>query len=313
MEYSKIHGYEISKLTLGTVAFGLDYGISNTGAKPAGSDSFTVMSEALNAGINSLDTARGYGNAEELIGDFLATRKEYKKTTITTKFRISKEHLISKDRLYKEVFDSVRASLRYLKLPKLPFCLFHMPEGLPVEDILKTLPGLLNDLKHEALIDVSGVSVYHPDQVEWLIPFREIQALQVPMNLFDNRLIQKGLLKRMALENKAVFIRSVFLQGLFFMDPDQLKGNLTNAAPYLVRLRELAATAGMSVAQLAFSYIKDREEVTSIVFGAVTPEQVRQNIHFLRYGRLDENIKSAIEKEFGTVPENILMPGSWKY
>lgn len=313
MEYSEIQGYKVSRLTLGTVAFGMDYGISNAHQQPGASESFAVMTEALDAGINSLDTARAYGNAEELVGDFFASEKAYKDIVITTKFRISKEHLGHKDRLFREVFDSVRQSLRTLKLSRIPFCLFHMPEDLEVECIGNILPQLLGDLKDEGLIDVPGVSVYHPDQATWWVNVPEVQALQVPMNIMDHRLVKKGLLKQLAAANKALFVRSIFLQGLFFMDPAQLKGNLVPAAPYLVRLQQMAEKAGMSIAQLAFSYIRDIAEVTSIVFGAVTREQVKQNIAFLQGPRLDAETRAAIEQLFDQVPEHILMPGSWKY
>ena len=70
MEYTSLKGYRISKLTLGTVALGMDYGISNSKGQPTEREARDVIGCALNNGINSIDTARTYGKAEELIGDF---------------------------------------------------------------------------------------------------------------------------------------------------------------------------------------------------------------------------------------------------
>ena len=313
MRYTDFLGYRISKLTLGTVALGLDYGISNTGAKPSQQESFDLLSTAVRGGINSMDTASSYGNAESVLGSFLATLPHQNHPVITTKFRMLPEDLGNRKLLFEKVRESILHSLELLKLDSVPFCLFHMPDNLSQKSVQDLLPELLTSLKAEKLIDIGGVSVYHPQEVAWWIDVPEVQALQIPMNIMDHRLAKAGLLKELAEKQKSVFVRSVFLQGLFFMDPEKLSGNLLVAAPFLRQLRVLAESAGLSIAQLAFSYIKDIPEVTSIIFGAVTPAQVKENLEMVNLPKLSENIKQRIEIAFREVPEHILMPGTWKY
>lgn len=311
MQYSEVHGYNISKLTLGTVALGLDYGISNYKGKPELKDSFEILTCALKEGINTLDTARSYGNAEQLIGDFLDSNEREQQTNIITKFTISLENLFNKEQAREEVYKSLLASRSFLKSERIPFCLFHMDRNLPIDQVLEILPAILTDLKHDGLIDIGGISVDHPNEVELFLEHPVIEAIQVPMNIFDIRLIKNGMLKRMYAENKIVFVRSIFLQGLFFMHPDHLKGNLVKAAEYIHILQNLAKRADMSISQLAFSYIRDMEGITSIVFGAVNAKQVKQNINLLQGNVINTEIRESIKTLFANMPEYIITPGLW--
>lgn len=313
MEYSNIHGYKISKLTLGTVALGMDYGISNDKEKPDRSHSFGIISSALKAGINTLDTARGYGEAEQLIGDFLEDRKINEPVNIVTKFRISPENLDNKEKVRAEIYNSVRSSLSLLKLKYIPICLLHMNRHLSLHDVLEILPFIFSDLKNDGLIDIAGVSIDHPDEAPFFLDHPVIEAMQVPLNIFDTRIIKNGSLDRMHKDGKIVFVRSIFLQGLFFMNTHNLKGNLAEAAKYIEALQNIARGADMSIAQLAFSFIKSLQGISSIVFGAVNQEQVKQNIGLLKTGVISNEIKELIKYNFDKMPEHIITPGLWSF
>jgi aryl-alcohol dehydrogenase-like predicted oxidoreductase len=291
MEYSKLHGYNISRLTLGTVALGMNYGISNNEDKPDRAHSFGIISSALKAGINTLDTARGYGEAEQLIGDFLKDRKIGEPVNIVTKFRLSPENLTNKEKIRTEIYNSVRSSLSLLKLKYIPICLLHMNRRLPLHDVLEILPSVFSDLKNDGLIEVAGVSVDHPGEAASFLEHPVIEAMQVPLNIFDTRIVKNGSLDRMHKEGKIVFVRSIFLQGLFFMNPNSLKGNLAEAAKYIEALQNIARSANMSIAQIAFSFINNLQGISSIVFGAVNQDQVKQNIELLETGVISNEIK----------------------
>ena len=60
----------VNKLILGTVQFGLEYGINNLKGKPDKKTVFEILSYANNKGIKYLDTAELYGDAHNLIGEF---------------------------------------------------------------------------------------------------------------------------------------------------------------------------------------------------------------------------------------------------
>jgi aryl-alcohol dehydrogenase-like predicted oxidoreductase len=313
MEYSKLHGYNISRLTLGTVALGMNYGISNNEDKPDKAHSFGIISSALKAGINTLDTARGYGEAEQLIGDFLENQEINQPVNIVTKFRLSQDSLNNKEKVRAEIYSSVRSSLSLLKLKYIPICLLHMNRRLPLHDVLEILPSVFSDLKNDGLIDIAGVSVDHPDEAVSFLEHPVIEAMQVPLNIFDTRVIKNGSLDRMHKDGKIVFIRSIFLQGLFFMNPHSLKGNLTEAAKYIEVLQDIARRANMSIAQLAFSFVNNLQGISSIVFGAVNQDQVKQNTGLLETGVISDEIKELIQSGFDEVPEHIITPGQWSF
>lgn len=96
------------------------------------------------------------------------------------------------------------------------------------------------------------------------------------------------------------------------MDPEKLTGNLTTSANYLKQLSLLAQREGMSIAQLAFSYVRDTEGVTSLVVGAETSEQVKENIKLLEGKAISEKTRDEISILFVNIPEYILNPGQWK-
>ena len=311
MEYTITKDYRISKLILGTVALGMNYGISNAVGQPDISQRFDVLSRARDAGINTLDTARTYGTAEQTIGDYMEENNSWHCFNIISKFKISGENLNSYDAVREEAFKSVRCSLKKLKLSMLPVCLLHMSRKLDGRLIRKHVPIIFRELIAENMIDIAGISVDHPNELEWFEDESVISAYQVPVNIFDHRLMQDDILYRVHRNGKLIFARSVFLQGLFFLNPDQLQGTLTAARPYLLQLHSLAKKEGLTIAELAFSYIRHMPPITSIVFGAESVEQVTQNIRLMNFPALGNNVMDRIKEIFSSVPEDIVTPGNW--
>lgn len=309
---ASVNKNQFSKLTLGTVALGMDYGISNRAGMPSGDAAFKVLQAARQAGITTLDTARSYGTSEVLIGEFLQTLGAAADMHIVTKFKLRKRDSYQEDVMRQEVLESVRESLARLKTGTLPVCLLHMDRSLPLGKIAAFLPGMLEELKQKGLIGMGGVSVDDPAEAVLFVDNPHVEAFQVPVNIFDSRIVRNGALKRMEAGDKVVFARSVFLQGLFFMDPDRLAGNLTQAAPYIQALRDLASQEQMSVQQLAFSFVRDLPGITSVVFGAVTPEQVAQNAVLQRGPALPEALRKSAMEHFARVPVTVITPGYWK-
>lgn len=305
------HHQIISKITLGTAALGMDYGISNTNGQPTLTQARDVFHTALDHKITCWDTARHYGNAEERIGEVLQDQPEREAIQVVTKFRISTENLHDIRLVRAEVFSSVVASLKAMRRSKVFTALFHKRPDQPMDAIRKVLPGIIGNLKEEGLIDLGGISVYHPGEVQDIIDLPEVDAIQLPINVFDHRL-RADVLKALEQDNKILFARSVFLQGLFFMDPERLTGNLVVAKPFLRRLHELCQEADMDIATLCFSYVRDLPGVSSVVFGAVNPSEVAGNAALLNTRQLEQSYREKIKLLFSEVPEFLTTPGLWK-
>lgn len=312
MTYRIFHNYRFSQLTLGTVQLGLNYGISNSEGMPDRAESFQMLQLAAQAGINTLDTARQYGHSEQVLGDFLEETGQAYDPNLVSKFKINPASLGHSERAWDEVHRSVKESLAALKVDRLPVCLHHKGAE-PMAEVIKILPMMVRRLKEEGLIDIGGVSAYEPEDVAYILKEEVLEATQIPVNVFDQRLLKTGLLEQLRSQSKLVFARSVFLQGLFFMNPAQLKGSLKKAELHLVALQKLAQRAQMSVAQLAFSFVRDLPAVDSIVFGAVNQAQIQQNIALLNGPAIPPDVLAEIQDAFQAVEEEIVTPAVWRF
>ena len=311
MKKLTFNSYHFSQLTLGTVQLGLDYGVSNSGGIPAEQEIQRMLNYALEAGITTWDTARQYGTSEQVLGTFLEKTPERNSVNLVSKFKISPTNLDSSERAWKEVYESVAKSLATLGIDKLPVAMLHKGDE-SIQKVMKILPGIIRRLKEEGMITIGGLSAYFPEDVRWFLEEEEIQATQVPLNIFDQRLVKSGWLTELEKREKLVFVRSLFLQGLFFMQPEQLTGNLKNGQPYLRALQELATEAEMSIAQLAFSFVRDLPGVSSIVFGAVNEQQIRDNVALLNGPSIPSELIEKSSELFQNIDEVILTPGKWQ-
>ena len=177
----------------------------------------------------------------------------------------------------------------------------------------------LNELKKEGLIINAGISLSNKDALERVMESGGFEAIQLPLNILDSEPIRSGLIKKVSDAGIAVFVRSVYLQGIFFKkredllveDPERIGLN-QKILPVVERIGEIAAEEGVSVAQLAMSFIKDSCGVDSLVMGSETPEQVMENIKMFNAPSLSEATRKKIFDEFANVDPFIISPWLWK-
>jgi len=158
---------------------------------------------------------------------------------------------------------------------------------------------------------VLGVSVYTPEEVEHALELEAIKAIQVPVNIFDHRLIKTGLVEQLRDKNFIVFARSIFLQGLFFLDAKNLPPSLALAENPLRQLQELSHHRGLGIAQLALTFVRDLPGITSLVIGAETRNQVLQDIDLMKSAPLSSELREEIMSLFSNVPLEVINPTSW--
>ncbi|WP_236974194.1 aldo/keto reductase [Membranihabitans maritimus] len=297
---------KISKLTLGTVQLGLDYSIHNP--KPTLEESKSILRTAFDLGINTLDTAREYGSSEEVIGSFL---EEGLNPMVVTKFKVNPSHLKNPGTAFNEAFDSISRSLKMLKLDKIPILLFHKGPDHSLEDTCKVIPGILRKLKDLDLIEKGGVSVFEPEEIKELMEYEDIQAFQVPVNIFDHRLMKSGVLEYLDSSGRIVFARSIFLKGLFFNSERQLKGIFEEAVPYIRKLQEIVSRTNLSVAEMAFLFVRDIPGITSLVVGADNVQQIEQNSKLMNKAALKPGLREEIYESFASVPKKVITPHIW--
>lgn len=301
----------LSKLTLGTVQLGMPYGIHNREGKPSEESSFALLTQAWEGGIGSYDTAAAYGESETILGRFFRG----KAPLITTKIHLRPEPGADRKQIAQDIRERVAGSLERLGLASLPILMLHNTEVMERfgDDITQSFA----ELKREGLIGKAGISVGQnaAEEYRMLWPYLQndtYEAVQLPLNVLDHRPLNNGCLDMLAAAGKTVFVRSVFLQGLFYMKDEELPAKLGEAKAPLAALRGLSERHGVPLAQLAVSYVRDLPGVHSLVIGAETKEQVRDNLALIEGPPLAEEMLEEIGHAFRDVPEQVITPHMWK-
>jgi aryl-alcohol dehydrogenase-like predicted oxidoreductase len=196
------------KLGLGTVQFGLPYGVTNTVGQVNPSQAQAITQRAYAAGIDTLDTAMAYGSSETVLGDI-----GVRPWRVVTKLPDVPEHC---DDISSWVNAQVEASLARLKLGRVHALLLHRPTQL-LEDIGPELNAALQTLKGNGIVDKIGVSVYGTAELEALFGRYTFDLVQAPLNIVDRTLVDSGWAQRLKNEGIEIHTRSAFLQGLLLV------------------------------------------------------------------------------------------------
>lgn len=305
MNIKKVNGYKISEFTLGTVQLGMPYGVNNSHGMPTYDESARILQTALDCGVCSFDTAAAYGTSEEVLGKFFGDSNAEK--TIITKVKFS--DTIEKN-IEKVLFEQVQASVKALKLNKLPFLMLHRDEYIDVYG--KPLIDALNNLKSEGLVDNIGVSFNDKSKIERLMDTGIFNHIQIAQNIFDNNEIKSGRVENLQKNGISVFVRSVYLQGLFFADFDTVPSNIKSVYPAIEKIRTIAEENNITTAQLAVAFIRDAKGVTSSVLGCETPEQIIDNVKNFSAPSLTDKVYDKIYELSDEIPENATKPWTWK-
>lgn len=199
------------KIALGTVQFGIHYGIANTSGQVEKSEAKAILNYAKSFGIDTIDTAISYGSSERCLGEIGVDG--YKVVTKLPEIPDDYGNL----RIWVE--KHVTESLDTLGVETLSGLLLHRPNQLLDTD-KKDLWSILLQLKSDGLVKKIGFSIYTPDELDKLWDSFQPDLVQAPYNILDRRLETSGWLQRMSEENVEIHIRSIFLQGLLLMNKD---------------------------------------------------------------------------------------------
>ena len=272
---------DLSKIALGTVQFGLDYGVSNELGKPDKSAVKEILDFALENNITTLDTASAYGDSESVLGDYGIDNFQ-----IVTKF-------LPQD-IEKGIENSLQESLTKLQTKAIYGYLAHRADSIDVNTW-----SFLNELKESGQVKKIGYSLQSVDEFDRAYEKGFLPDLiQVPFNLLDNRF--KELCIDLSEKGVEIHTRSTFLQGLFFLKEEELS-NFQEVKQLILELQEQHHN---NLAQFLLSYVMNQDFIDKVVIGVQSKKQLSQNISALD---LDVEIN-----DLGTVfSDKILNPALW--
>lgn len=278
---------KFSRLLLGTVQFGLNYGIANTQGKPSFDRVKAILKTALDNGITSLDTAAAYGDSEEVLGKALAELGIADRMTVVSKVPPLPQNCDALE----FITNSVTNSLKHLKLPVLPLVLFHNELDWCRHEELSSLIA-------KGMIKAAGVSL---DSLECAATADESPFVQLPCNVFDHRFDDK-------IKNHStgqIFIRSVYLQGLAVMPKEKIP------FPELLAYREKLESFGMPMQELCMRYLLSFPGGVSVLTGVDTPEQLQENCRMAALGPLPADLLKQVSETVPLLPERLIRPKLW--
>jgi len=284
------------RLALGTVQLGLDYGINNKGGKPSREKAVEILEEAYKNGIRVFDTAAGYGEAEDILGEFIAKNHLEEKVSVITK--------AGKD---KELAVSVTESVKRLKQKQLDGLLLHDPKQMYDEKVVSELKAA----KEKGLVRNIGASVYEEKDALYAIKAGCFDYVQIPYNVFDHHIDETDFFELAKKSRIMIIARSPFLQGLFLMKKEEIPAHLDRAKPLLEKFDRIISKHNLSrqEAALLFSYSNSR--ISNVLFGVDNLEQLEENLTIIKEKKMSEECLSELNKSFNDVDEDIKNPSRW--
>jgi len=289
------------KLGLGTVQFGMDYGISNPGGKTAPDEVARILKVAVRNRIRILDTAALYGDSEEVLGAALPANHSF---SVVTKTPVYTGADIKEDSA-RRLEQTFLRSLKNLGLPAVYGLLAHH-----TDDVLAPGGHLLiekmHELKERGLVQKIGVSVYRAEQINRVLDNYPIDIIQLPLNVFDQRLLQSGHLAKLNKAGIEIHARSVFLQGLLLMEPASLPPYFDPIRKQLILYRNSIERHGLTPIQAALGFVTGLAQIDTVICGVTDHHQLQD---------LCDNMRpcdATLFSPFAVANEDIINPSHWR-
>ena len=285
------------QLGLGTANFAMQYGVTND-SQMSQDETQVILNEALSSGIRFIDTAQLYGNAESVLGQY----QNLKQFDVISKLG----EVI--DEAPEQVITSVQNSLHNLGIERLYGLLLHRPESLlksTGEDNFKKLQAA----KDLGLVNKIGVSVYQPSELQHIIKNFKIDLVQVPLNVFDQRFYQSGLLERAKDKNIEIHARSLYLQGTLLTEVEELPPYFQTYQSTFQQLAQLIDKYQITRLEAALSFVKSLNLVDVAIIGCNNVEQLIQTVQMCR--QLPPDIIEDLT-QLSCSDEGLILPTQWR-
>ena len=283
------------KIALGTVQFGLDYGVTNSSGKVSFDECKSILKTALHNGINTFDTAAAYGNSEKVLGSLELANAQKIITKIPSLENIEKPCLIK----------TVKESLIKLKRETLSGLLLHREDDLLGHNS-DLIYKQLQQLKNEGLVDKIGVSFYSVEAAKIIAKKYSLDIVQLPANILDRRFEQAGVISMFKEQDVEVHVRSLFLQGLLAI-PANARPLKFKKQPELLNFDKHALSMGVSSLELSLLYLIKTTEIDFGVVGCVKNSQLLEIIK--AYEKINDSdllLPNIISHDL-----NLLNPSTW--
>lgn len=296
-------------LVLGTAQLGSAYGVNNREGELSEAAAFEILDAAWEGGVRVLDTAEAYGSSQAIIG---AYQKEHPDRSFRICSKLSAGFGGEGLDLEAELEDRAVSSLNELGASSFFAYYLHSFEMCRDEKLAEALQAL----KRNSIAESIGVSLYEPQELDYLITHAKgtVDVVQIPFNVFNcAQWIRGRLLEKASAAGISVFVRSVYLQGLVFKEPEDAFVRALGLSEALRYFRSKAKACGASRSRLACDFVRSFEDVSYVVLGCESPSQVAENAAFFAEEPAlwpCRDIAGQIQ-ESALIPQRALDPRFW--
>lgn len=257
------------KIALGTVQFGLPYGISNKNGQVSSSEVGKILDLAQAKGVHTLDTAIAYGSSEKVLGEHNLGSFD-----IVTKLPSIPEDILD---ITGWVEEQMTSSLNRLKTSKVNAVLLHRPEQLHSE-IGAKIYAALNSLKSGGLTERIGISTYSPNEFINLSRNFHFDLIQVPFNVLDTRLQDSDAFDALTAQDTSLHVRSIFLQGLLLMEKKERSSKFNQWSRLWTKWEEWLKENNLTPLEACIRHALSMPQIEKVVVGVDSANQLQEII-----------------------------------
>ncbi len=287
----------MSRLALGSAQFGLPYGIANRSGQVSPDELARILARARVGGMDTLDTAIAYGESELRLGQ--AGVAEWK---VVSKLPTLPVECGDVGRW---VEDNVSASLQRLGIGSLYGLLLHRSANL-VGPSGEELYSALQRLKSRGVVHKIGASVYDPEELDALAERCRLDLVQAPFNIVDRRLESSGWLQRLRVTGVELHTRSVFLQGLLLMSPEQRPAKFDRWAALWALWERWLGDEHLDAAQACLGFVLRHPQIDRVVVGVDSVAQLS--------GLLERSVPASVAAPaaMSSRDPDLINPSQWR-
>jgi len=290
---------------LGTVQFGQNYGVSNKQGITPEEEVARILAFAWENGITLLDTAKMYAESEEVIGRNVPMDASFNIVTKTPVFHGATIYKRDAD----TVKDSFFSSLYKLRKPNIYGLLIHH-----VDDLFKNggeyLWDSMQDLKMMGFVQKIGISLYSPHELKSILSKYVPDIVQIPLNVLDQRMIHNGLLQNLHRLGIEIHCRSVFLQGLLLMSPEELPEYFHSIRNLMRQYREALRNQNISPLGAALLFAHQQTDIDYVILGINSQRHLKEILNEIQLFSSKPRVDLTA---FAVNDEKIINPSLWPH
>ena len=283
-------------IILGTVQFGIDYGIANKSGQVEQGAINEILKYAKKAGVINLDTAIAYGDSEKCLGSVGVSEWD-----IISKLPPIPENCLD---VTGWVNEQIEGSLQRLQVDNLMAFMLHEPKQL-LKPYGRELWEAMQSCKKKGIVKKIGLSIYSPQEIEIFWNDFKPDIIQAPFNIIDQRMDTTGWLKRLHDANIEVHIRSIFLQGLLLMNKRDRNEKFYQWNSTWKIWDKWLYDEKLTPLEACIGFINSKSIINHVVVGVETLQQLEQIVC-----NLDKTI-DEFPKELISTDENLIIPSNW--